>query len=354
MNILSLSNDKQILDINSSVAGRIMTYGELVNNFVVLVPNRVDLKLELSKKVVVWGIGGNNKIWQFYKLYIKAGELLKNKNYQVITSQDTYFLGLLGYLLAKKYHLGLELQFHGVEKMAGLRKIISKYILPKANSVRTVSQSLKSILMDEFSVVENKIVVIPIYVAPCTNIEHLENNSKTFIFITACRLVPIKRVEWQIKAINNLKELSVELWIVGEGSEKNKLENLVKGYNLESKVKFLGWQNKEQLCDLYKQANCYILSSVNEGWGMATVEASYHQLPIIMTNVGCAREVFKNGESALIVESLDELIGAMKNIFANLELRKKLVAGAIGELNKLPDQEQTLNLYLTSLKKAVI
>ena len=164
MKILSLGLDNSILNKTSALAERTVMYGELVEKYAVIVPDKKSEKIQLSEKVKACGSGGNNKLAQLIKIYCLAKKILSEEKYSVITVQDQYYLALIGLRLSKKVKVGLEIQVHGWEKYYGLRKLIAKYVLPRAGAVRCVNQRLKKRLVGEFNVMENKITVAPIFV----------------------------------------------------------------------------------------------------------------------------------------------------------------------------------------------
>jgi len=262
----------------------------------------------------------------------------------------------LGLRLAKKYEIGLEIQVHGIERCKGLRKIIAQYVLSKAEAVRTVSGRLKQRLVDLFNVAENKITVVPIYV-PLKEKQEIKNYQlkKPSILLTVCRLVPIKNIELQIRALNNFKKdnVDVELWIVGSGSEEKKLKELSRALAVDDNVKFWGWQS--DLDHFYKQADLFLLTSDFEGWGMVVVEAAQYGLPIVMTDVGLAGEVIINNESGLVVpiKNVKALAEAIKKILADENLRERLGKAAQQQVSKLLSREKTLAFYKSSWEKAI-
>jgi len=146
---------------------------------------------------------------------------------------------------------------------------------------------------------------------------------------------------------------SAELWIIGDGPEKEKLKLEIGNWKLEINIKLLGWQ--KDVASYYAQADAFLLTSNYEGWGLAVVEAASFGLPIIMTDVGCAGEVIINGQSGLIIEPGDKkkLAGAMLNLIEDEALRNKLGQGAATAIKNLPNQEATLQLYEAGWKKAI-
>lgn len=378
MKILSLGLDNSVLNKTSALARRAVEYGNLVERYDVIVPSAKNEKIELSGKTLVYGSGGGNKLGRLVKICWLAKKLLRGEKYDIITVQDQYYLALIGLRLARKFKIGLEIQVHGFEKFYGLRKLIAKYVLSRARAVRCVSQRLKKQLIGQFGVKEEKITVAPIYVdtvlplpAPRSKLAFVEfdqrlphrpdygasrNDTNAFIFLTVGRLAPVKNIGLQIAAAREVikRHPETELWIVGDGPERKNYELLIADYELNNNIKLPGRQ--ENLENYYKAADAFILTSDSEGWGLAVIEAARSGLPIIMTDVGCAGEVIKNGESGLVVPigGKEELAEAMLKIIEDENLRKKFGINAKLAAGRLPDKRQTLERYKKSWKIAAI
>ena len=170
----------------------------------------------------------------------------------------------------------------------------------------------------------------------------------------------VKNIDLQIKALKNILNAKykilntkIELWIAGEGPEKENLEFRIKNLELENNIKLLGWQ--ENLEKLYTKADTFLLTSLSEGWGLAAIEAASYSLPIIMTDVGCANEVIKNNESGIVIPTNNQkaLEEAMLKLVNNPDLRKKLGKNARKAVLSLPNKEDTLKLYLKSWGKGL-
>jgi len=361
MKILNISLDKDVIDKNSAVAQRMIEYGRLVDKFTILILADENKEISLSDKVKVIAIKKSFcKIYNFLRLKKQAKNILKKEQHEVITVQDIYFLGWLAVKLVRKFKIGLEVQVHGFEKFWGIRKMLAKYVLKNADSIRAVSQRLRQKMVQEFGVAEEKITVAPIYVdiAKSTGLplrQLADRNDSKFIFLTVGRLVPVKNIKMQIDAMKNIvaKNSNVELWIVGDGELSQKLKVQSQKSDVGDKIKFLGWQ--DDIEKYYSQADAFLLTSNSEGWGMAVVEAAQFGLPIIITDVGLAGEVIKDSEGGIVipVEDQEELEKAMIKIIEDKNLREKLGNGACEAIKKLPTKEETLELYKQSWTKAL-
>jgi glycosyltransferase involved in cell wall biosynthesis len=84
--------------------------------------------------------------------------------------------------------------------------------------------------------------------------------------VAAGRLIDEKGFDILIEAYNNIKNEigSIKLLILGEGKERKKLEDLIDRFNLEAKVKLLGF--KENPMPYFKYADLCVVSSRVEGF----------------------------------------------------------------------------------------
>lgn len=357
MNILVFSLDKNFLEKDSAVSQRTLRYGDLVDSYIVLIPDKQRKIIIFSDKVKVESSGGRHKIFQFFNLLKLGKKLINQKRPDVISTQDPFFLGLIGIYLRHRFKIGVEIQVHGWERVGWLKKNLSKFILRRADAVRTVSNRLKKELMKKYGVKEAVITVVPILLKP--NIEKVPilNKINRFVFLTVGRLVPVKNIGLQIKAAAAYKKNNkdFEWWIIGAGPEKEKLKLMSEKLFVADRVKFLGNKNFEDLAAYYKIADCFVLTSFSEGWGMAVVEAAQAGLPIIMTDVGCAGELIKDNESGLIIKNnLEDLLIAVNKVFNEQKLRQKLSLGSKKAVESLLQESEILNLYLKSWQKAQI
>lgn len=319
MKVIALSLDKKIFNPQSSVAQRAVFFGTNLEKYIILVPV-ANKKIELSSKVLVIGLAGLNKIHSLYNTKKRLSTLLKNEHFDLLTIQDSSFLAFLGLRVARKFKVKTEVQVHGFEKNAWFREYFTRQSLVKADLVRVVSQRLKDDLIKKYSISPDKIYIAPVVL----NTSQLLNTkvlnlrkiySGNFIFLTVSRLVPVKNIALQLRAIKELADRQkVKLVIVGDGPEKDNLKKLANDLNIREQVIFFGWQDK--IGDLYHSADCLLLTSSSEGYALVAVEARNCGLPVIMTDVGCAGEAIKDNVHGLIIPVNDQaaLVKAMEKM----------------------------------------
>lgn len=108
------------------------------------------------------------------------------------------------------------------------------------------------------------------------------------------RVVPIKDIKTYIRAIDLLRQRipNVEGWIVGPEEEDqdyaDECHALVKQLGLENHMKFLGFQN---INDILPKMSLMTLSSISEGQPLVILEGFAAGVPVLSTDVGSCREL---------------------------------------------------------------
>ena len=136
------------------------------------------------------------------------------------------------------------------------------------------------------------------------------------------RLSKGKRVADIINAVSLLHNNEC-LLIVGDGEERNNLENLVKQINMQERVSFLGAVIPKKVSSCMDNADILIMNSDFEGVPMTILEAFSHGLPVVTTNVGGIGENVHFGLDAEQTEASPESIA-----FAVEKIRGNYVAYA--------------------------
>lgn len=103
-----------------------------------------------------------------------------------------------------------------------------------------------------------------------------------------------------LRALKELPE-NYRLWLVGEGEMFAQIKDWISQFQLEKRVKFLGF--REDIPNIIKTADICLLSSESEGFGLAAVEAMASGVPLIVSDVIGLREVV--GDGALLFDKGD-------------------------------------------------
>ena len=364
MKILLLGGDEKILQGGSDSQKRLACYGLLAEQIYIVIFSASKIQPQQIGNVFIYSSGGCRRPTALFKGYFLAKNLIKQEKIGVVSSQDPFESAWVAHLLQKSCSIKLNIQIHGdffsqnfwrqQKWLNFFRYYEAVWLLKKADSLRAVSGRVKKSLIDKLKISAEKIIVAPIYsdffslgAAPATKPSF--DSLKPFIFLTVARLSQEKNLPMALRAFSKLRQDSrgAVLRIAGEGRERKNLEGLARKLKIQDKVEFLGWLNKEALCSEYRIADCFLLASDFEGWGLALLEAAYFSLPIVMTEVGVCGEIFQPKNDALCSSPRDEqkFLVNMQRVFSDMVLRELLGQNAKTALAKLLTKEQTMELY---------
>lgn len=149
------------------------------------------------------------------------------------------------------------------------------------------------------------------------------------ILLTVSRLVNWKRVDRSIIALSKLNDREKYfLVIVGEGSDREHLENLVKSLKLDSNVKFMGAVKNEDVYKYMQMADIFLSFYDLSNVGNPLLEALALGKPIITYNVGDTNRVINQKNGVLLDDVSPENIAKTIETINNDDTLNKLSEGA--------------------------
>jgi glycosyltransferase involved in cell wall biosynthesis len=121
------------------------------------------------------------------------------------------------------------------------------------------------------------------------------------------RLIREKNVALLIRSIGLLGEkgAKVRCLIIGDGPEKEPLQRLVQGFDLEGRIHFKGrMENDFDVISLMKSSRVFVFPSLREGFGRVALEANACRLPVVTVrhpqNTTC--DLIEEGKNGLTCE----------------------------------------------------
>ena len=154
--------------------------------------------------------------------------------------------------------------------------------------------------------------------------QDIEFDENVINFVTVTRLVEPKAIDRLIKVHKKLIDNGYyhKIYVVGDGPEREKLENLVKANSVNETFLLLG--KKENPYPYIKNATYFCLLSNFEGYPMVLEEAKILEKFIIITNTA-SREVIEQYDKSVILDNNEnDIYEGMKEIIENSnELLKK-------------------------------
>jgi glycosyltransferase involved in cell wall biosynthesis len=210
-----------------------------------------------------------------------------------------------------------------VRHLGELKRTISRTVR-KADRIITVSNFTKARLVEKLGVDPGRITVVhhgvdPRY-RPQSSSRKAEVRQRYGLpqryVVYVGKLDPWKDLPTLFEAIARSSERQVDLVMAGPCNwYKNYLDQRLHALGIAQRVRFTGYVAEEDLPAIYSAAECAVLPSLYEGFGLPVLEAMACGTPVVASGVGavpevtgeCARLV-RPGDSRAMTEALDELL----------------------------------------------
>jgi glycosyltransferase involved in cell wall biosynthesis len=160
----------------------------------------------------------------------------------------------------------------------------------KADRIICVSRYEKSLLLKRFKRFEEKIIVIPngIDVSEIRGYKKKPKVGRTILYVG--RLEKYKGVHHLVQVLPSLSS-DIRLQIVGKGPYQDSLLRMSRQLELDSRVEFLHDLRRDELFQIYADADLFALLSNHEAYGITVAEALCSRVPCIVANASALREL---------------------------------------------------------------
>jgi glycogen(starch) synthase len=154
------------------------------------------------------------------------------------------------------------------------------------------------------------------------------NTGQKFVFAMG-RHVYQKGFDILIRAWNKLQLHDYDLVIGGAGSDTEELKLLILELKLAKRVHLIGRLDRIGVVSHLQHAECFVLPSRHEPFGIVVLEAMAARTPVIATSVGGVPEFVADGVNGCLVpgNDVDGLASALSNLVANGVSQGQLDAG---------------------------
>ena len=141
------------------------------------------------------------------------------------------------------------------------------------------------------------------------------------VLLTVGRLQQLEGYKGQDKIITLLPKLiskfpDVVFMIVGDGSDRARLEAIVAALKLQEHVIFTGRIPEKEKVDHYNLADAFAMPSTSEGFGFVFLEAAACGLPVLGGRTDGSRDALVDGQLGVMIdpENTDELLDGLEDI----------------------------------------
>jgi len=264
-----------------------------------------------------------------------------------------------GYKIADKFNADFIVGIHNSD----LKEYNKKYIkiFDKAKKIACRSKSIQSRFVEKYPQFKTKTFIAN------SGIDKNEIESKDFFynkinswknkdkinFITVSLLQKLKNIDINLKALSKLEHKSWSYTIIGDGEEREYLENLVEELNLKDKVKFLGMKDRLVCLEFMKKSDVFIMASAPETFGLAYLEAMAKGNIVIGTKGWGIDGVIKDNFNGFLVEprNIQEMIDVLNNLFEkDFNEIKKILLNSYDTINNYT-HELMAQAYIENIKE---
>jgi glycosyltransferase involved in cell wall biosynthesis len=145
----------------------------------------------------------------------------------------------------------------------------------------------------------------------------LQEKNGTHILVEAMRILCQKRDD-------------VSLVIIGDGVERNRIEQMVEEYKLQERIKLIGHVLHEEVGGYLAATDIFCRPSLAEGFGIVYLEAMACDIPVVATPVGGIVDFLKHEETGLMAEvnNPEDLAYQLNRLLSDRALSEQIVTEA--------------------------
>ena len=271
----------------------------------------------------------------------------QNLQYDLIYS-NYWMSGIVGELISKKLKIPHIITFHTMgltkrsvnylENESDFRILNELDLIKKSDAIVVPTYQEKENLILNYKS-ENNIYIV----SPGVDLEKFKSKNKfesrnklglsqtSKILLSVGRIEPIKGYDVLINALSFLNisdDFDVRLLIIGGDSksqnELDRLNSLKLKHGLSNQVNFLGAIDHDELPIYFSAADIFVMPSAYETFGIAALEASACNLPVIAPQVGGLKSVVKHGQTGFLSvnKSPESLMHYLEILLKNKPLRE--------------------------------
>ena len=232
-------------------------------------------------------------------------------------------------------------------------KAIESSGLEAANIVITVSNKTKNAVVNNYGVSQKKVHVVHNGVN-VDGLERFEPKTDERIVLFLGRVTHQKGPGYFLDAARRVLEVdeNVRFVVAGTGDLIPEMIERVADTKMRSKFTFTGFLPREDVKRVFEMASVFVMPSVSEPFGIATLEAISHRVPVIVSAAAGVSEVLKHALKVDFRDSVDiaDKILAVLNRPALAATLREAAAKEIGGLSWQTAASKCIDLYREALK----
>jgi L-malate glycosyltransferase len=218
---------------------------------------------------------------------------------------------------------------------------VVEFSINKSDGVTAVSHSLKAETLSLFKIKKDIRVIhnfIDFTRFKKSNKDHFKKiiaPDGERILVHTSNFRKVKRVEDVIYIFQKVfAKIPSKLLLIGDGPERQYMEELCRQIGLCDEIRFLGKQ--EAVEELLAIADLFIMPSGNESFGLAALEAMACEVPVLSTNVGGLPEMNIHGETGFMSEvgNIEEMAAYAIQLLSDEEMLQRFRKNALAQAQR--------------------
>jgi phosphatidylinositol alpha-1,6-mannosyltransferase len=296
-----------------------------------------------------WGITSIPAAAQYIRTFARVRRVASRTRADSIHCGKSLPEGLLGAAIGRVSGLPLLIYVHGEELTlaAASRELrwLTRIVLQRAQTILANSQHTKQLLVESWSAVPEKVVVMHpgvdtakfVPAPPSAAIRQRLGWTDRRVILTVGALQKRKGQDMMIRALPAIRSRCPDVLyaIAGEGWERSYLESLAQSCGVSEAVQFRGAPAETELIDSYQQCDVFALPNRQVGWdfegfGIVLLEAQACGRPVITGRSGGTAETMQPGHTGEVVpcETPEQLAAVTADLLDDPRRRSTLGANA--------------------------
>lgn len=212
--------------------------------------------------------------------------------------------------------------------------------LRHASAIVVTSEPTKAILTKQYAVDPHRIDVVLPGVDRPVRISRDKTTRDDVYILSVGSLIARKGYDLLIAALAGLKDLPWRLVIAGDMARDARVTKRLTAdialSGLGDRISMVGAVSQEHLRALYADADVFALASRFEGYGMVFTEALAAGLPVVVTDVGVARDVVGPAGAIVPLDDVDALRATLRDVIGSSGRRNAMAMAAEDRADRLP------------------
>ncbi len=314
--------------------------------------------LRAALRLVHWDLQAGVYALFYLAEALLIGAWMKRRDLQHLHVHFGGPVATVGMLTAEAWGISYSLTIHGPEEFYDVEHFYLRQKIERASFIFCISDFCRSQLMKYADPAHwNKFQVLRLGVNPQEFSPVSSRSTERIRIVSVGRLVPAKGQLILLQAFHTLltQGHDIQLVFVGNGPDRQHLQQFVDEHALGNYVTFCGALNHDQTRQQLVQADIFALASFAEGVPVALMEAMAMEIPCVSTSIAGIPELIRPNIDGLLVpaSSVEALAAAMDQLITDEALRRRLGASARSRVLECYNLPQNIQLLATAFEKCL-